>query len=89
MAHSRIGRNITKTTCKVRYYDNDGNEHNETLELWGEYDVSTIARATRKACKLLGTNQLMIDPSSFTHETKWCSMPLEVFVANADVKEIK
>ena len=86
MAHkawtkNRIGRKIIITYVRGFFYNEQNNKTGFFKRLWGDYDLE---RATKQLTQIMGTNRLLIE--AVEYDCMYCSMPLEKFVDNCDVK---
>lgn len=78
---NRIGRNIVITYCRGFFYNEQNQKTGFFVRLWGDY---TLEKATAQVMTKMGTQRLMIE--AVEYDGMYCSMPLEKFVDNCDVK---
>ena len=78
---NRFGRNIRITHTRGFFYNAQNQKTGFYRRLWGDYDVE---QATKELIKIMGTSRIMIE--EVEHETMWCSMPVEKFFDNCDIR---
>lgn len=65
MARLSIGRTIVTTICEVKYFDENNDLQNATVELLGDYNIETAQRAAIKKLKARGGIVKSIKHKSF------------------------
>lgn len=81
MARTSISRTIIKTICEVTYYDENNERYNETITVYGNYDIEHV---TKPLSEIIGTNRLIVE--SIKHQSFYARMSMEAFAKLSDEK---
>ena len=65
MARTTFARTVVKTHCEVHYIDQNNEEQNATVTLFGDYDLNTAQRPAIKQLKAKGGVVLSVSHSSY------------------------
>lgn len=84
MARTTFARTVVQTICEVRYIDQNNNEQNDTITLYGDYDLGTAQRA---AIKKLNAKGGIV--TSVKHKSFYGSMNIEKFAEYCEKTNFK
>ena len=85
MARKTFSRTVVKTICEVDFVDkNNETPTNETVELYGDYNISAAHRAVLEKLDALG-----VIITSIRHESFFGSMSIELFARYCEKKNYK
>ena len=84
MARTSISRTVVKTICEVKIVDKNNDIHEDTIVVFGDYDIDGAQRAVRKKLK---NERVLVE--SIKHESFYGTMTLEDFANNCTKKNRK
>lgn len=84
MARTSISRTVVKTICEVKIVDKNNDIHEDTIVVFGDYDIDGAQRAVRKKLK---NERVLVE--SIRHESFYGTMTLEDFANNCTQKNRK
>lgn len=84
MARTSISRTVVKTICEVKIVDKNNDIHEDTIVVFGDYDIDGAQRAVRKKLK---NERVLVE--SIRHESFYGTMTLENFANNCTKKNRK
>ena len=84
MARTTFSRTIVQTICEVKYIDQNNEQQDSTVILYGDYDIKTAQRAAIKKLNAKGGVVLSVKHISF-----YGSMTIETFAQNCDKRYFK
>ena len=84
MARTSISRTVVKTICEVKIVDKNNDIHEDTIVVFGDYDIDGAQRAVRKKLK---NERVLVE--SIRHESFYGTMTLEDFANNCTKKNRK
>lgn len=84
MARTSISRTVVKTICEVKIVDKNNDIHEDTIVVFGDYDIDGAQRAVRKKLK---NERVLVE--SISHESFYGTMTLEDFANNCTKKNRK
>ena len=84
MARTTFSRTVVKTICEVTFIDQNNDEKNTTVELFGDYDLQ---HAQRPAIKALNARGGVV--RKVKHKSYYGSMSLESFDKHCEKKNFK
>lgn len=84
MARTTFARTVVKTHCKVHYIDQNNDEQNTTVTLFGDYDINTAQRPAIKQLNAKGGVVLEVSHSSY-----YGSMSIQEFDKNCSKRDFK
>lgn len=84
MARTTFARTVVKTHCEVHYIDQNNDEKNATVTLFGDYDLNTAQRPAIKQLNAKGGVVLSVSHSSY-----YGSMSIQDFDKYSTKKDFK
>ena len=84
MARTTFARTVVQTICEVKYIDQNNKTKEETVTLYGDYDLGTAQRAAIKKLNAKGGIVLSVKHKSF-----YGSMNIETFANNCEKSNFK
>lgn len=65
MARTTFGRTVVQTFCEVKYIDQNNEQKDTTVMLYGDYDIQTAQRPALKKLNAKGGVVLSVSHTSF------------------------
>lgn len=84
MARTTFARTVVQTICEVKYIDQNNNTIEDTITLYGDYDLGTAQRA---AIKKLNAKGGIV--TNVRHKSFYGSMNIEMFAKYCDKSNFK
>ena len=84
MARTTFARTVVQTICEVNYIDQNNEQQNAEVILFGDYDIGTAQKPAIKKLNAKGGVVLAVKHRSF-----YGSMNIEKFAENCDKKNFK
>ena len=79
MARTSIGRTVIETICEVQFVDENNDVREDTITVYGDYDINSAQNAVRKK---LNNNRLIVE--RVTHRSFYGKMTLEKFAQECE-----
>lgn len=84
MARTSIGRTVIQTICEVQFVDENNDVREDTITIFGDYDINSAQNAARKK---LENNRVIVE--SVRHKSFYGTMTLEKFAEDCEKTNFK